>query len=236
VYRLNYYYYGVEEVFPYKVIDLTTPTITYSVTGHSATFSMLPLTVRDFNSTPIKGYKIKYQFYFANSKDSLLSYTNCHLGVAFARSPDLAPPALSRDQAESALVKFTLESDDLPELKETYFVGAEAQVELIVDAESHSHYPRHLKMVYDSIQMSNPRLQGEYFFKDLALWTVLPFLLAGVALVLALRYCIVRYKGMVPDNLVEEEAGPSQSGEAVNVEKNAEENKGTSETMKHDAV
>lgn len=92
-----------------------------------------------------------------------------------------------------------------------YFVSAGAEVELIVKEESGIHYPRHLKMIYNPIQVNNHRLQGEYTFKTLALWTILPFVIAGIFLILALRYCIRRYKGMVPDNFVEE-AGPSQSG------------------------
>ncbi len=44
---------------------------------------------------------------------------------------------------------------------------------------------------------------------------LLPFAIAGLALYLALRFCIKKYRGMVPDNLVEEVA---ESGEVVNAE------------------
>lgn len=68
IYRLNYYYYGVEEIFPYKVIDLTSPTITYSISGRSITFSISALTVHDFQNTPIQKFSVTYLFYFANEE------------------------------------------------------------------------------------------------------------------------------------------------------------------------
>jgi hypothetical protein len=36
------------------------------------------------------------------------------------------------------------------------------------------------------------------------IWILLPFAIAGLLLYLALKYCIKNYRGMVPNDLVEE--------------------------------
>lgn len=58
----------------------------------------------------------------------------------------------------------------------------------------------------------------------------LPFALAGLALYLSIRFCIKRYRGMVPDNLVEE-AG--ESGEVANPD-GGPKNSNASGTFKDD--
>lgn len=75
--------------------------------------------------------------------------------------------------------------------------------------------------------------------KDLLLLALIPFLVAGSALVLALRYCIKRYMGMLPDDLVEEQAGAAaESGEAANPTKEVETQKNveSGQEMKHEDV
>lgn len=63
-------------------------------------------------------------------------------------------------------------------------------------------YPQELYFVYDTVEVNNS--PGQYSFKDLAAWAIIPFVVAGMLLFLALRFCISKYKGMVPDTLAEE--------------------------------
>ncbi len=76
-------------------------------------------------------------------------------------------------------------------------------VHLVLEARALKSYPQRMNMIYDVIQMNNKiASEGKYSLTDLILWTIIPFILAAVVLVLALRFCIRRYKGMVPDDLV----------------------------------
>jgi len=58
--------------------------------------------------------------------------------------------------------------------------------------------------------MSYPRLppstpsEDNYSVKQVILFMLLPFAIAGVALYCAIRFCLRKYRGMVPDNFVEE--------------------------------
>ena len=66
------------------------------------------------------------------------------------------------------------------------------------------------------IQITNTKLppssqdESTYSAKTVILFMLLPFGLAGLALYLAVRFCLKKYRGMVPDDFVEENVGESE--------------------------
>ena len=171
---------------------------------------------KNFDETPVKGIKIEYKFYFASKKEDIISYSNCKYskyGAVESRNG-----ALVGDE-----VQLAIQTNSSSNQEDGYYVGAEAVVHLVLEARALKSYPQRMNMIYDVIQMNNKiASEGKYSLTDLILWTIIPFILAAVVLVLALRFCIRRYKGMVPDDLVEEQPaqkGPTESGEVVNQEK-----------------
>jgi hypothetical protein len=91
-----------------------------------------------------------------------------------------------------------------------YFVGAEAVVKVTLkEGTNPSHYPTELSLIYEIIEISNPRLpahddsDSQYSARTIVLFIILPFGVAGLALYCALKFCIKKYRGMVPDNFVE---------------------------------
>lgn len=84
-------------------------------------------------------------------------------------------------------------------------------------AEGSEEYPSRLKLVYETVELSNLRSSGSqaqpstsYSPQVILLWFLLPFALAGAALYLALKYCIKKYRGLLPNELIEEENGGSE--------------------------
>jgi hypothetical protein len=65
-----------------------------------------------------------------------------------------------------------------------------------------------LNLIYDVIEITNSKLpamkdqrQG-FSVKTTIFWILLPFAVAGLALFFAIKFCIKKYRGMVPDNFV----------------------------------
>jgi hypothetical protein len=56
-YVLNYYFYDSGDILPYKLIDLSSPDISYSLKKDSITFNITPLMVKDLGESPIQSYK-----------------------------------------------------------------------------------------------------------------------------------------------------------------------------------
>lgn len=95
--------------------------------------------------------------------------------------------------------------------EQIYFVGAEAEVQIEASEEASEEYPGRLKLVYETIELSNIRSSNNqvqpstsYSPQVIVLWFLLPFAIAGAVLYLALKYCIQKYRGLLPDELIEE--------------------------------
>lgn len=95
-------------------------------------------------------------------------------------------------------------------------MGAEAVVSVVLkDEGDRKHYPSELNLIYSITEMSSPLLpissptEDNYSVRTVVLFMLFPFALAGLALYCAIRFCIKKYRGMVPD-FVEEEAGESE--------------------------
>lgn len=72
-------------------------------------------------------------------------------------------------------------------------------------------YPDRLRLIYETIELSNIRSSSSqaqpatsYSPQVVVLWFLLPFAIAGAALYLALKYCIKKYRGLLPNELIEE--------------------------------
>lgn len=78
-YMVNYYYYNQEEVMPYRLIDLQSADIGYTLSTEGITFSMRPILVKNLNDSAIKDYSVQYQFYFSSNRDTVDKYANCRL-------------------------------------------------------------------------------------------------------------------------------------------------------------
>lgn len=100
-------------------------------------------------------------------------------------------------------------------------MGVEAIVKLELESLQTKHYPTELSLIYDVIELSDnssprPDASGSnYSTSTILLWVLLPFAVAGLALYLSIRFFIKKYRGMVPDDLVEEDI-IDESGEVVN--------------------
>jgi hypothetical protein len=64
------------------------------------------------------------------------------------------------------------------------------------------HYPRQLSLIYDTVEVTNQNSKGNSSHSIIII--LLPVLLATIAFLCIFRFCIRRYKGMLPDDLVEE--------------------------------
>lgn len=53
-YLLNYYYFNEDEPLPYKLIDLRSPEITYTLATDSITFTIQPIVSKDLTETSIR--------------------------------------------------------------------------------------------------------------------------------------------------------------------------------------
>lgn len=102
--------------------------------------------------------------------------------------------------------------------EQIYFVGAEAEVAIEASELASEDYPSRLKLVYEIIELSNIRSSNSqvqpatsYSPQVVVLWFLLPFAIAGAALYLALKYCIRKYRGLLPDELAEEGEGSEQA-------------------------
>jgi len=87
-------------------------------------------------------------------------------------------------------------------------VGAEAIVNIEPSSSKDEHYPRQLNMIYDVIEITNSKLpvmkdiRNGFSVKNIIFWILFPFALAGLALFFAIKFCIKKYRGMVPDNFM----------------------------------
>jgi hypothetical protein len=96
-------------------------------------------------------------------------------------------------------------------LGDVYFVGAEAIVSITLkDSSQSKNYPSELNLIYSIVEISNSKIptvsssdDNYSAVKTLLVFMILPFLLAGIALYFALRFCIRKYRGMIPDDFVE---------------------------------
>ena len=86
-YLLNYYYYEKEEMLPYRLINLQSSDITYTLASDSITFSVRPIFARDISNSPIQSYTVEYRFYFSNSKNSITKFSNCRLDSVIIKAP-----------------------------------------------------------------------------------------------------------------------------------------------------
>ena len=111
----------------------------------------------------------------------------------------------------------------LKTLSQVYFIGAEAVVTVILkDPTKSDHYPSELNLIYNIIEIYNTKLpavasdssDSTYSAKTVVIFMLLPFALAGLALYLALKFCLNKYRGMAPDDFAEEPVGESE--QAVN--------------------
>jgi len=89
-------------------------------------------------------------------------------------------------------------------------VGAEAIVSLTLkDYSKRVYYPSELNLIYSVVEITNSKMpptiaaDSNYSAETVILFMLLPFCLAGLALYFALRFCIRKYRGMVPDDFVE---------------------------------
>jgi hypothetical protein len=102
--------------------------------------------------------------------------------------------------------------------QEIYFVGAEARAFLEPSEDADEDYPEQLRLIYDIIELSNTRMPGtaqaasSYSAQMIVLWFLLPFALAGVIFYFALKYCLRKYRGLLPNNELVEERGESEQG------------------------
>lgn len=46
----------------------------------------------------------------------------------------------------------------------------------------------------------------------IVMWFLMPFAIAGIILYFALKYCIKKYRGLLPNELMEEAHGESEQG------------------------
>lgn len=78
-YLLNYYYFNEGEPLPYKLIDLRSPEVSYTLGTESITFRISQIVTKDLRETSIRDLEVEYRFYFANSRTSIAKYSNCRL-------------------------------------------------------------------------------------------------------------------------------------------------------------
>lgn len=89
-------------------------------------------------------------------------------------------------------------------------MGAEALVWIEPSELANDDYPEELNLIYDIIELSNVKMpisaqQGSsYSTQMIIIWFLLPFAIAGVILYFALKYCIRKYRGLLPNELIEE--------------------------------
>jgi hypothetical protein len=79
-YLLNYYYYDSDEEQPYKMVNLLSSDITYTLSRDSITFHVKPLVTKISESSKVKALSIDYRFYLARERNSINRYTNCRDG------------------------------------------------------------------------------------------------------------------------------------------------------------
>lgn len=82
-------------------------------------------------------------------------------------------------------------------------MGGEAVVSITTTPEADSNYPDSLRVIYEVVQLANVAAPVVITTSKLiVVWIVLPFAIAGVLLYLSLKYCMQKYRGMVPSDLV----------------------------------
>ena len=95
--------------------------------------------------------------------------------------------------------------------QDIYFVGAEALVWIGPSEFADDDYPEELRLIYDTIELSKIRIPTEvqqkssYSVQMIILWFLIPFAIAVVILYFALNYCINKYRGLLPNELMEEQ-------------------------------
>jgi hypothetical protein len=81
-------------------------------------------------------------------------------------------------------------------------------VSITASPEANNNYPDSLRLIYEVIQLANvaaPVIEAstsQSSVKLIIMWILLPFAIAGLLLYLALKYCMQKYRGMVPNDLV----------------------------------
>ncbi len=87
-----------------------------------------------------------------------------------------------------------------------YFVGAEAIVYIDPSELADEEYPFELNLIYETIELSNVRIpisqqqsSTSYSVQMIVLWFLMPFAIAGIILYFALKYCIKKYRGLLPN-------------------------------------
>lgn len=83
-YIITYYHYNRNDVQPYKLIDLVSREITYSLTKTAVTFALEPVTVKWDLSDSIDSVYVQYRVYVADNKIKVGKYANCRLGEVFS--------------------------------------------------------------------------------------------------------------------------------------------------------
>lgn len=78
-YLMNYYYLSNLEEVPYNLIYLSSPVISFFLTGETITFSVKPILSKNLKNSPIQDYSVEYRFYFSTSKKRIEKYSNCRL-------------------------------------------------------------------------------------------------------------------------------------------------------------
>lgn len=87
-YLIKYYYYDSKDLLPYKVIDLMSSEITYTLTKTSIDFSIDPVVINWSLSDSIDSVYIEYRIYIADNKNKISKFANCRLGSIYWTDAD----------------------------------------------------------------------------------------------------------------------------------------------------
>lgn len=120
-----------------------------------------------------------------------------------------------------------------------YFAGAEAVVTLAVDSSQAEHYPRQVRMLYDTLEIDKNSASKEYSLETILTTIILPIMIIALIVYCLARWCIG--KGMLFGNLVEEPnlESKTESQEGVNKEASSptkNSGKGTADVLREDVI
>lgn len=78
-YLINYHFYDKGEVLPYKLINMLSSNITYSLAPTTITFSISQILVDLGASVSISNAHVEYRLYVSSNRTRITEYANCRL-------------------------------------------------------------------------------------------------------------------------------------------------------------
>jgi hypothetical protein len=89
-YLINYHFYDKSEVLPYKLINMLSSNISYSLSPTTITFSINQISINLEGSISIGKVHVEYLLYVSSNRTRITEYANCRLEEVYTVTVDSA--------------------------------------------------------------------------------------------------------------------------------------------------